>query len=125
MATVEEALSDDRTFSPWQYFAVRSSRWRFVEMAMLFVRHKADDYAKWKSVYDGTASLRKERGVTAASVYRDPDDPNTIIVTHQFENISAAREFAGSEKLKSAMARAGVSGPPTIWFGEDVEKTPY
>jgi hypothetical protein len=26
--------------------------------------------------------------------------------------------------LKSAMADAGVSGPPEMWFGEDIEHTP-
>jgi quinol monooxygenase YgiN len=94
-------------------------------MATLFVRHKVDDYAKWKRVYDDFASTRKELGVTGASVHRDPDDPNTLVVTHQFRNIKAARDFANSDELKSAMANAGVSGAPTIWFGEDVEETPY
>jgi quinol monooxygenase YgiN len=94
-------------------------------MVTMFVRHKVGDYTKWKRVYDGIASVRKERGVTAASVHRDPDDPNTIIVTHQFADIDAARDFANSEALKSAMANAGVIGPPTFWFAEDVEHTPY
>jgi quinol monooxygenase YgiN len=94
-------------------------------MATLFIRLDVDNYAKWKRTYDGFASVRKERGVTGASVYRDPDEPNTIIVTHRFEDIDAAREFADSEELASAMKEAGVSGRPTIWFGEEVEQTPY
>jgi len=94
-------------------------------MATMFVRHTVRDYDAWKRTYDEFASVRKEKGVTGASVHRDPEDANTIIVTHQFADMAAARAFAGSEELKSAMANAGVTGPPEIWFGEDLERTPY
>ena len=89
----------------------------------MFVKHKVSDYGKWKSVYDGFASMRKEKGVTGASVHRDASDANLITVTHQFKDLNAATAFAGSEELKSAMANAGVAGPPEIWFTEDIEHT--
>jgi quinol monooxygenase YgiN len=91
----------------------------------MFVRHKVSDYGNWKRVYDEFASVRKEKGVTGASVHRDANDADAIIVTHQFKDMNAARALADSEELKSAMANAGVSGPPEIWFGEDIEQTPY
>lgn len=91
----------------------------------MFVRHKVDDYGNWKRAYDGFASLRKEKGVTAASVHRDSNDPDVVIVTHTFTDINAAMAFVNSEDLKSAMADGGVSSPPEFWFGEDVERTPY
>jgi quinol monooxygenase YgiN len=91
----------------------------------MFVRHKVSDYGNWKRVYDEFASVRKENGVTRASVHRDANDADAIIVTHQFKDINTARAFADSEELKSAMANAGVSGPPEMWFGEDIEQTPY
>jgi quinol monooxygenase YgiN len=96
-----------------------------VKMATMFVRHTVSDYGNWKRAYDEFASVRKENGVTVASVHRDASDPNTIIVTHQFKDVDAAKAFAASEDLKSAMAKAGVAGPPEIWFSEDVERTPY
>ena len=94
-------------------------------MATMFARHKVSDYSNWKRVYDEFASVRKENGVTAASVHRDTNDPDIIIITHQFKDMISATEFANSEDLKSAMANAGVSGSPEIWFGEDIEQTPY
>ncbi|MDZ7291747.1 MAG: antibiotic biosynthesis monooxygenase [candidate division KSB1 bacterium] len=94
-------------------------------MATMFVRHKVNDYANWKRAYDEFAPVRKAKGVTAASVHRDANDPNTIIVTHQFRDIGIARAFVNSEDLKSAMMKAGVSGPPEFWFGEDLEHTPF
>jgi hypothetical protein len=53
------------------------------------------------------------------------NDPNAIIVTHQFKDMNAAMAFVNSEDLKSAMMNAGVSGPPEFWFGEDIEHTPF
>ena len=94
-------------------------------MATMFVRHKVNDYANWKRAYDEFVSVRKEHGVTGASVHRDANDADFVIVTHQFKDVNAAKAFAGSEELKSAMANAGVSGPPEIWFTEDIEQTPY
>lgn len=94
-------------------------------MATMFVRHKVNDYADWKRVYDEFAPVRKAKGVKAASVHRDANDPNTIIVTHQFKDMNAATAFVNSEDLKSAMMKAGVSAPPEFWFGEDIEHTPF
>jgi quinol monooxygenase YgiN len=91
----------------------------------MIVKHKVSDYGNWKRVYDEFASTRKEKGVTTASVHRDANDADTLIVTHQFNDLAAARAFADSEELKSAMANAGVSGPPEIWFAEDIEQTSY
>lgn len=94
-------------------------------MITMFARHKVSDYDNWKRVYDEFASVRQREGVTAASVHRDPDSPDDIIVVHQFEDMKAAIRFAHSEELKSTMEKAGVSGPPEMWFGEDIEHTPF
>jgi quinol monooxygenase YgiN len=94
-------------------------------MASIFVKHKVNDYASWKRVYDDFASYRKQNGVTAASVHRDPDDPTMIIVMHRFGDVNAAQNFLNSDELRAAMANAGVSGQPEIWLTEDVEQTPY
>ena len=94
-------------------------------MATMFARHKVNDYGNWKRAYDEFESVRKEKGVTGASVHRDASDPDIVMVTHQFNDMNAAMAFAGSQELKSAMTDAGVAGPPDIWFTEDVEQTSY
>jgi quinol monooxygenase YgiN len=90
----------------------------------MFAKHTVSNYENWKRVYDKFALVRKEKGVTGASVYRDVKAPNTVIVTHRFKDTNAATAFANSEDLKAAMADAGVAGPPEFWFGEDIEQTP-
>ena len=94
-------------------------------MATLFVRHTVNDYVAWKRVYDEFASTRKEWGVTGAGVYRDPEEPDTLVVVHHFKDVDDARAFVNSEDLHAAMANSGVKGQPTIWITEDVEETPY
>jgi quinol monooxygenase YgiN len=92
-------------------------------MVTMFAKHKVGDYGKWKRVYDEVQPIRKENGVTSASVYRDASDPSLVIITHQFKNLDAATAFAHSDALKSAMANAGVIGAPEFWFGENIERT--
>ncbi len=91
----------------------------------LFVRHKVEDYNNWKGVYDSIGASRQEMGVTGAAVYRDAHDPSLITVTHHFNDLDAAQAFAGSDVLKTAMARAGLAGAPDIWFTDDVEQTSF
>ena len=49
----------------------------------------------------------------------------TILVMRWFREMVAATGFANSEELKSAMAKADVSGLPAFWFGKEIEHTPY
>ena len=94
-------------------------------MVTMFVKHKVNDYGNWKSVYDSIESVRKQGGVTGASVSRDAHDPSTLIVTHEFADLNAATAFANSAELKAAMGKAGVAGAPEFWFGEQIEHTAY
>ncbi|MFQ5435820.1 MAG: cyclase [Anaerolineae bacterium] len=93
--------------------------------ASSFARHKVNDFASWKKVYDENIPLRKEDSdLIAESVHRDPDDPNTIIVYHQYADLSTAQKFLAAmndEAFQTILAEAGVQ-PETleIWVGEDV-----
>lgn len=85
-------------------------------MATLFVRHTVADYAVWRRIFDDFAPTQQALGVTGKAVYQAADDANDITVTHDFASLEAARAFAGSPELKSAMHDAGVTSAPTIWF---------
>ncbi len=87
-------------------------------MTTLFVRHQAADYAAWRQAYDAFQPQARTLGVQADTVYQAADDPNEITVTHDFATLEAARAFAGSAELRSAMHAAGVVGAPTIWFAQ-------
>ena len=82
----------------------------------LFVRHEVTDYKTWRKAYDGFKATQRQMGVGAQSVYQSTDNPNDIIVLHDFKSEESAKSFAGSEKLKAAMQSSGVKGAPTIWY---------
>ena len=91
-------------------------------MATLLVRHKVEDFAKWKAVYDeaATEALRNASGVKSHRVLRNADSPNEVIVLHEYDDVAKARQFAQSEELKQIMQRAGVSDHPDIYFLDEV-----
>lgn len=85
-------------------------------MVRMFVRHKVKDYRVWRKAYNGFDAERGTMGVIGAAVYRSADDPNEITAYHDFANLTKARAFAGSARLKEVMKGAGVASVPQIWF---------
>ena len=84
--------------------------------ATLTVRHPVQDYATWRAVYDGAevASLHAKYGVSNARVARNPEDGNDVLVTHDFDTVDAAQNFAGDPELVAVMEKAGLAGAPEI-----------
>jgi len=83
--------------------------------ARLFVQHKVTDYAAWRKVYDAFDSTRKKLGVTGQSVYRVADEPNNVVVIHDFSSLEKARAFAASPELKSGFACVPSRADPSAW----------
>jgi len=90
-----------------------------MSQATLVVRHKVNDYAAWRAVYEGVGTLRQQHGCTGAEVMTDPADKNDVFVLHRFPTLAQAQAFASSAELKDAMGRAGVAGPPRIEIAVD------
>jgi hypothetical protein len=81
------------------------------------VQHRVKDYAAWREVYDGFASLT-DAG-TSQGVYRATDDPNNVLVIHRFATAGHADVFLGAAYVRDVMHRAGVEGEPRIELYED------
>lgn len=91
-------------------------------MPYLLVRHKVKDYAKWKSVFDEHGATRKASGSKAGRIFRNADDSSEVVILLEWDDLKRARQFAGSEDLRKAMERAGVSAKPDVYFLEEVER---
>jgi heme-degrading monooxygenase HmoA len=91
-------------------------------MPYLLVQHPVEDYDKWKRVFDEHATARKAAGSKGGVVLRDADDPNQVTILLEIENLADARAFAGSDDLREAMQRAGVTGPPNVSFLKEADK---
>lgn len=89
-------------------------------MAYMLVQHKVKDFAAWKKVYDSVADLRASNGELSDQIYRDASDPNKLTAIFKWDSLENARKYANSPELKSAMEKAGVEGPPSIYFLNEV-----
>lgn len=87
-------------------------------MIRMFVRHKVEDFGKWRKAYDDFDEERQGMGVTNHSVYQAADNAEDVTVTHDFKDLDTATSFANSERLRTVMAGAGVASAPEIWFTE-------
>lgn len=85
-------------------------------MAHVLVRHKVEDFDKWKTQFDEHTSVREENGSKGSHVFRNADNPNEVIVLLEWDNLDNARQFANSDELKEAMQKAGVTDQPDIYF---------
>jgi heme-degrading monooxygenase HmoA len=92
-------------------------------MASLIVRHKVEDYSKWKPYFDGDAGNRKAAGSQGSRLLRNANDPNELIVVFDWDNLANAQKFATSDALRDLMMKAGVIDHPDLYFVEEVEKT--
>jgi quinol monooxygenase YgiN len=85
-------------------------------MATVLIQHKVKDFAEWKKVFDSAAGMRTSSGELSAQVFRDASDPNSLTVINQWDSLENAQKFVHSPDLKAAMEKAGVAGPPTVFF---------
>jgi heme-degrading monooxygenase HmoA len=91
-------------------------------MPYLLVRHKVEDYARWKRFFDEHGATRKASGSRGGRLYRNANDPNETIVIFEWDSLEKARQFAQSADLRETMQRAGVADQPDVYFLEEVEQ---
>ena len=85
-------------------------------MGLAVLIAKVKDYDKWEPTIMEDIPLLKANGAKSASILRDLDDPNRVIVTAEWENIENAKKFAESDELRARMQEGGVTGKPEIYF---------
>ena len=85
-------------------------------MAHILVRHKVEDYAKWRNAFDGSIEMRKAGGELSAQVFQTSEDPNDLVLLFEWNSLDNARAFLGSDELKQGMEAAGVCSAPEITF---------
>ncbi len=91
-------------------------------MPYLLIRHKTEDYAKWKSTFDEFAPVRKAAGEKTYAICHVAGEPNDIVVLNEWDSAENLQKFLQSDKLKEAMQKAGVAEQPEIYILEPLEK---
>ena len=91
-------------------------------MSYLLVRHKVENYAKWKAIFDEHSATRKANGSKGGRLFRSATNPNKMVVLFEWDSLDKAQKFAQSPDLREGMQRAGVVGQPDLYFIDEVER---
>jgi len=76
----------------------------------VLVRHRVDDFERWKEAFDEHRPAREAAGVLGHHVQRGIDDPQEVHVYLPATDLEKARAFLASPDLARVMERAGVRG---------------
>ena len=85
-------------------------------MVQIVIRHKVEDFDKWKELYDEHESMRKESGCKSFEIFRNGEDSNEVVIVFDWDSLENFNTFAGSESLREAMQKAGVVEKPDFYF---------
>ena len=92
-------------------------------MKYLVVRHRVEDYRRWKKIFDDTRPTEAD-GFGFGRILCDLDEPNVITVIYEVLDIHKARHFLESRDTAEAMKSAGVSGQPEIYWLDELLQVP-
>ena len=84
--------------------------------SFMFVRHKVNDYPKWKEVFDSFIDFRRKSGEKSYHIFHPEDEPDNLYLLFAWDNLENAKKFSNSQELKNAMMNAGVADQPDIFF---------
>jgi hypothetical protein len=85
-------------------------------MVHMLVRHKVEEFGKWKPIYDEHQEARAAAGLKDLHLWHNIDDPNEIVLLFEISDVEKAKAFVQSPDLKERMAAAGVISTPDILF---------
>jgi uncharacterized protein (DUF1330 family) len=91
-------------------------------MPYILIRHKVEDYSKWRPVFDEHGAARKAIGSKGGYLLRNTDDPNEVVMLIEVDDLEKARQFVQSEDLRQAMERSGVADQPDVYFLDLVDR---
>ncbi len=85
-------------------------------MAYMLIKHKVEDFAKWKKAFDEHARAREGAEIFAQQVLREIKDPNNVFVICKIRSVEKANALSASPETKEIVKKAGVIGQPEVYF---------
>lgn len=82
-------------------------------------RINVKDFADWKASYDAHKHARDAAGMTEKHLFQDVDDPNTVTLLFESDDMEKAKQFGDSDELIEAMRESGVVGEPNLYYLTD------
>jgi hypothetical protein len=91
-------------------------------MPYLLIRHKVEDYDRWKVIFDEDAENRARHGSKNGSLFRNRSNPSEVIAMWEFADAGQMEAFTQSPELRERMGRAGIADHPDIYVLDLVEQ---
>lgn len=86
-------------------------------------RFTPTDYDVWHDVHlESVRRFSEKLGLVRDIVYRDHDDPQTLVVILEIESVDKYQAFVASPTHAELVSRAKVDGEPTFWYLDKVEE---
>jgi len=85
-------------------------------MIHIMVRHKVEDFAKWKAAFDAGSQMRAAASSVKGHIFRDAGDPSIVTVLSHFDDAEQAQAFVQSADMLKAVEASGVIGEPEVFF---------
>ena len=89
-------------------------------MALVMIRHRIEDFARWKKEFDAFLANRRAGGERTFRITYAGGDKNDLCLVFDWDSTANATRFLESADLAAAMSRAGVIGKPYVVVAEDV-----
>jgi hypothetical protein len=83
-------------------------------MPTAFIRHRVQDYERWRRVYDEFTQANPSGVTVEPAVYRSVEDPNELLVIHRFGSPDEVKPWLDDKGRRQAMIAAGVIGTPRV-----------
>ncbi len=93
-------------------------------MPYVLVRHRVEDYERWKRVFDEDGARRRESGCRGGLLFRSEEDPSEVVILLEWEDLDAARRFSASEGSAAAATAAGVVDEPDVYYLRVADRPP-
>jgi hypothetical protein len=85
-------------------------------MPFVLVRHRVEDFDRWKPFFESHEGVRQEIGLRVAQLMRNADDPQEVLILFEASDLEKARGMTQSDELRQIMEKAGVLGRPSFDF---------
>ena len=88
-------------------------------MPYILVRHKVQDYKRWRAVFDLSQPLREKGGEISAQVFFLSGTPKDLMILFEWDNMDNARKYMLSTDLRRMMVESGVDETPNVYILEN------
>ncbi len=74
----------------------------------MVVKNTLKDYGVWRTLFDNNAPMQAEYGMHPRGVYQSKEDPNTVFVLLEIEDMARAQEMMKKAQDSGLFEKAGI-----------------